>query len=212
MRAVDADDDKRTRILDAALAAFSAYGVARTTMAELADGAGMSRPAVYQYFANKDEILRAVLERALSSAADRAIAELDSPGPLAGQLDRFLQRWYGDLTEQLAGTRHGAEVVEAKAGHAKPVADAVNARVRAAVVARLARALDAPKTRADVGELADLLLLSPMGLKYDAPSVTTLRRRLSALARTVGVAAGQAGDADQPVTATTRSTSTRSNG
>jgi len=184
-----ADDVKRTRILDAALAKFSAYGVARTSMADVAEGAGMSRPALYQYYVNKDDIFRALLGRVLADAADRAIAALDGPGSLVEQLDGFLQRWYGDLSEQLSTTQHGADLVEAKSGHAKPVADAANARVRRAVLDRLGRALDAPRSRADVADLADLLLLAPVGFKYDGPAVPRLRRRLSTLARTVAAAA-----------------------
>ena len=181
----EVDDDKRGRILDAALAKFSAYGVARTSMADVAEGAGMSRPALYQYYANKDDIFRAMLERILNTAADRAIAELDRPGAFADQLDGFLQRWYGDLGEQFHDSQHGADLVEAKAGHAKPVADAANARVRRALVDRISGALGAPRTRADVVDTVDLIMLSPAGFKYDSPTVPKLRRRLSALARTI---------------------------
>ncbi len=179
------DDDKRARILDAALAKFSAYGVARTSMADLAEGAGMSRPALYQYYSSKDDIFRAMLARILNAAADRAIAELERSGPFGEQLDGFLQRWHGDLSEQLYETQHGADLVEAKAGHAKPVADAANARVRRALSDRISRALDAPRARNDVVDLVDPILLSPIGFKYDSPTVSKLRRRLRALARTV---------------------------
>ena len=183
------DDDKRARILDAALATFSAYGVARTSMADVAEGAGMSRPALYQYYANKDDIFRAMLGRILAAAGDRAIAELNQPGSLSEQLDGFLQRWHGDLSEQLYDTKHGADLVEAKAGHAKPVADAANARVRRALSDRISRALDAPRSRADVVDLVDLVLLSPLGFRYDSPTMPKLRRRLSALANTIAASA-----------------------
>lgn len=186
-----AEDDKRTRILDAALAKFTAYGVARTSMADVAEGAGMSRPAVYQHFANKDEIFRAVLERVLAGAAGRAIAALDAPGTLASQLDGFLQRWFGDLTERLHDTQHGDELMEAKAGHARSVVEAADARVRRALADRIGRELGAARTRGDVVELVDLVLLAPFGLKHDAPDVARLRRRLTALAHTVATAAEQ---------------------
>jgi len=181
-------DDRSARILDAALGKFSAYGVARTSMADLAEGAGMSRPALYQYYANKEEIFRAVLERVLTGAADRAIAALDGPGGFDQQLDGFLQRWFGDLVEQLHGAQHGAELVEAKASHAKPVADAADARVRRALLDRVGRELGMPKRRSDVVELVDLALLGPHGFKHDAPSVAKFRRRLTALARTIAAA------------------------
>jgi len=35
---------------------------------------------------------------------------------------------------------------------------------------------DAPRARADVADLVDFVLLSPIGFKYDVPSVAKLRR------------------------------------
>ena len=137
------DDNKRTRILDAAVAKFSAYGVARTSMADIAAAAGMSRPALYQHYSNKEEIFRSMMERVLTGAADRAIAALNRPGSFSEQLDGFLQRWFGDLSELFSRTEHGADLIEAQAGHAKPVFDATNTRIRragrAAVLAHVAR-------------------------------------------------------------------------
>jgi AcrR family transcriptional regulator len=175
-----ADDDKRTRILDGAFVKFAAYGLARTSMADIAEAAAMSRPAVYQYFSNKDEIYAAVLARILEAAAERALEALSTPGELVEQLDGFLQRWYGDLQEQMTKTLHGQDVVEAKAGHAKPVADAVNARIRKAVTERLGAAGGRGGR-----ELVDVVLLAPMGYKYDAPSLAVFRKRLTVLARLV---------------------------
>lgn len=180
-----ADDDKRERILDAALAKFSAYGFARTSMNDIAEGAQMSRPALYQHFANKEEIFREMLGQVLERAADAAIAAFDEADALADCLDGFLQRWAGDLTDQMRNAEHGADLVEAKAGHAKPVADAANRRVRSALTSRLKERTDADV----VPELVDLVLLSPVGLRYDDPSMPLLRRRLSRLAASVAAAA-----------------------
>ena len=181
-----AEDDRQRAILDAALAKFSAYGFARTSMADIAEAAGMSRPALYQHYGNKAEIFRAMLGRILDDAANDALAALAADGELTTQLEGFLQRWSGDLTERLWATEHGADLVEAKAGHAKWVADAVNRRIRTVVKRHLA-AVAAPDV--DVASLVDLLLLSPLGFKYDEPSLHRFRRRLDALARTIAGAA-----------------------
>lgn len=173
------DADKRTRILDAAQAKFSAYGFARTSMADIAEAASMSRPALYQHFANKEEILRAMLARILDEAADAALLALAADGPLAVRLDGFVQRWSGDLYEAFRSTEHGDDLVEAKTGHAKPVVDAVNRRVRLALTETLGAVADDPDP------LVDLLLLAPAGLKDDDPSPARLRRRLGVLAASV---------------------------
>jgi AcrR family transcriptional regulator len=58
---------QRRRILDAARASFGQKGIDRVTMAEIITAAGLMGSTVYQYFANKDEIVwalvREVLER-----------------------------------------------------------------------------------------------------------------------------------------------------
>lgn len=182
------DDEKRGRILDAAFAKFSAYGFGRTSMADIAEAAEMSRPALYQHFGNKEEIFREMLARILDDAAGKALVALDQEHDLEAQLDGFLQRWFGDLTESFRATAHGADLVEAKAGHARPVVEANDRRIRKAVSVRL-QAATGPTI--DVADLVDLLLLAPVGLKADDPSMPRLRRRLRSLASSVaGLARG----------------------
>jgi AcrR family transcriptional regulator len=50
-------------ILDAALEVFNAKGYAGTTMQSVADAAGVTKPVVYDSFANRDELLLALLAR-----------------------------------------------------------------------------------------------------------------------------------------------------
>ena len=50
-------DEKRGRILNAALSVFALYGYKRTSMEDIAKAASMSRAAVYQHFRNKEDIL-----------------------------------------------------------------------------------------------------------------------------------------------------------
>ena len=56
----------RPEVTDAILAAaaqlFQAQGYARTSMQDIADAVGMSRPAVYYHFKNKDELLARLVE------------------------------------------------------------------------------------------------------------------------------------------------------
>lgn len=52
--------DKQQRILDAALAQFTQYGIQRTSMHDIAQKAEVSRASLYSYFKNKDEIFRSV--------------------------------------------------------------------------------------------------------------------------------------------------------
>ncbi len=60
------------RVLDAAFTRFAAQGIKATTMAQLAEGAGISRVWLYRHFANKDAVVAALLVR----ESDRFQAEL----------------------------------------------------------------------------------------------------------------------------------------
>src|ERR1700756_1248656 len=70
-------DDARERILAAAERCIDRHGIRKTTMDDVACEVGLSRPSVYRYFADRDDLLielitrhaRALLERARKSIA-----------------------------------------------------------------------------------------------------------------------------------------------
>jgi TetR/AcrR family acrAB operon transcriptional repressor len=56
--------ETRTRILDTAEHLFSEKGVSRTSLADLAEAAGVTRGAIYWHFLNKAELFDAMMSRA----------------------------------------------------------------------------------------------------------------------------------------------------
>src|SRR4051794_18166144 len=54
----------RERLLDAAESLFREHGVTRTSLAEVATAAGMTRGAVYWHFKDKADLFRAMCDRA----------------------------------------------------------------------------------------------------------------------------------------------------
>ncbi len=166
----------------AAIGEFSARGFSGTSMANIADAAGMSRPALYQYFQNKGDIFASSFEALMEACVDRALVALEAPGTLADQLDGFLQRFDGDLWERMAASPHAQELLDAKYEHAADVGIRPMQRLRKGLTAHL-RGTGAPAARR--AEWVELLDLSPKGFKVDQPSVAVYRRRLSTLARSV---------------------------
>jgi TetR/AcrR family fatty acid metabolism transcriptional regulator len=80
--AQDRRDQKRERILDAAVRAFAAQGFHRTRVSEVAKLAGVADGTIYLYFEGKDDLLRAVFERAMLRFLARgreALAAFDDP-------------------------------------------------------------------------------------------------------------------------------------
>jgi len=64
-------------VLAAAGRCIERYGISKTTMEDIAAEAGMSRPSVYRYFADRDDLLIALISersRALSDKAHKFIS------------------------------------------------------------------------------------------------------------------------------------------
>ena len=74
---------RRPLVLDAALAVWAAEGYRGTTMAAIAAKAGVSKPVLYECYDNKDDVLRALLDREeglLMSATQAALPVDDTKG------------------------------------------------------------------------------------------------------------------------------------
>ena len=180
-------DPQRRAIHVAAIAQFSERGFSATSMANIADAAGMSRPALYQYFRNKGDIYASAFVALFNDHVDRALQALDADATNAQRLDGFLQRFEGDLWEQMAASEHSEEIMGAKTADTAEEIQQVVTRLRCGLAAFLARAAPGRSqvTRARRAEWAEVLELSPKGFKFDTPAVAVYRRRLTTLARSV---------------------------
>lgn len=182
-------DPQRRAIHAAAIAQFSVRGFSATSMANIADAAGMSRPALYQYFRNKGDIYASAFVALFNDHVDRALQALEIEGTNAQRLDGFLQRFEGDLWEQMAASEHSEEIMSAKTADTAEEIQHVVTRLRSGLAAFLARAAPGRShaMSARRAEWAEVLELSPKGFKFDTPTVVLYRRRLTTLAR--GIAA-----------------------
>jgi AcrR family transcriptional regulator len=74
--------DRETQILDIASEEFGTHGFATTSVAAVADKAGISKPLIYNYFGSKEGLYEACLDRGGSLLADEIerIARGDAVG------------------------------------------------------------------------------------------------------------------------------------
>lgn len=173
---------KRDAIHRAAIEQFAERGFAGTSMAHIADAAGMSRPALYQYFRDKGDIFTSAFVALFEDLVERALWALHQPGSTVQQLDGFLQRYEGDLWERMATSPYAEEIIRSKNDDVVAAVAVVVGRLSAGLAAYLEQRSEDAQARA---EWVELLRWSPKGLTYDRPSVDTFRRRLTALARVV---------------------------
>ena len=121
-----APDPSAEAILDAAVVEFERHGLRRVALEDVARRAGVSRTTIYRRFANKDDLVAAVVERENVSLFADIAAELKRAGPqsnyyveaftlsiLRFRRHRVLNRMMSDepaLVLELARRHYGAAI------------------------------------------------------------------------------------------------------
>ncbi len=84
---------RRTAVVEAASAVFLRYGYARTTMAELAAAAKLSRPTLYELFPGKDDLFAAVIDHLSQQTIRQYRDRLPKLKTLHTKLHHFCGDW-----------------------------------------------------------------------------------------------------------------------
>jgi len=84
---------KNERVLSAAEDIFVRYGFARTTMGDIAKAAGISRPALYLMFPDKEAIFTRVIEMMDARSLDRIQSEVDQIASIDQKLLQACVAW-----------------------------------------------------------------------------------------------------------------------
>jgi AcrR family transcriptional regulator len=79
-------DEARERILAAAERCIDRHGIRKTTMDDVASEVGLSRPSVYRYFADRDDLLIELITRHARALLDRARKSISRQSSLADQI------------------------------------------------------------------------------------------------------------------------------
>lgn len=93
------------RILNAAARSFARRGYAGTSMADVAESAGVSKATVFHHFRSKRGLYRALIEQSVSGFREDVLPLLDTESPLPGGLERFATAHYARLQRHKATTR-----------------------------------------------------------------------------------------------------------
>lgn len=137
----------RARILDAAFAAFSAYGYSQTSMLEIATRAKVSKRELYALVGNKHDMLVACI----TERAGRMLPAADIPEPrdresLAGVLSAFGERLLREVSDPVVVGVFRLAIAEAE--RAPEIAVALDSIGRAAMRKELAAVLEKAQARA----------------------------------------------------------------
>jgi AcrR family transcriptional regulator len=104
---------KRQRILAAAVEHFNYYGIAKTTMQDIAAAAGVAVGTLYLYFKSKDDLLVGCMENFIAEHQAMAEALLARREPAATRLRHYLLERFRISESLRVGSRHAAELARA---------------------------------------------------------------------------------------------------
>ncbi len=103
---------KKSKILTAARLVFLRYGYKRASMNDIAEATGVSRPALYVLFKNKEEIFTAVFLQWVDetiSAIETDMAKLEAPEQ---KLLCAFERWTVEPFEMMKNSAEARELIE----------------------------------------------------------------------------------------------------
>ena len=181
---------KLQTILYAAFDASLKYGVKRTSMADIAEGAEMSRAALYLHFKNKNYILRSLVEAYYAQSCAEVEQALNTDGAVTEQLTAGFLAQTGEAFRALLNSPHGAEFMDAKSV-AKEAVAAGNAALVEVYATWMMHQSKAGRLRfapidADPTTVATTMMKALDGLKTDAPSYEDYVSRRNQLATLFG--------------------------
>ena len=176
-------DDRKELVFDAASDVFAAYGFRRTSMNDIAQAAGISRPALYLLFNNKEDLFRQMATARQNFAIDQATNELASDASLPERVAAAIQTYEAVYYEPVSESPHGAELMDVNLSIAADDMQKGHERL----IAALAKSIDDAVARGEVEQpdlgmnsrqYIELLMSSIFGQKKSATSKRDFRRKV----------------------------------
>ncbi|HVN75407.1 MAG TPA: TetR/AcrR family transcriptional regulator [Thermoanaerobaculaceae bacterium] len=98
-------DNVKGRLMLSAIALFARKGYAATTVREIVEAAGVTKPALYYHFGSKEGIFLAMMQEALAEFEATAAASLEMEGSARERVLRFLDRMFELVLRHLDAMR-----------------------------------------------------------------------------------------------------------
>ncbi len=173
----DMDVAKKDRILAAALDVFVRYGYKRVTMNDIAEAAGISRPALYLVFESKEDIFKSVYlhwVKGTLAEIETKIGQLKTPEE---KLRAAFELWTVLPFERMRTSSEVAELLESTNGFAQDSVDQGYRSFEKMIVPVLKShsKFQSPKPRVSAEKAAHVLSGAVRGFKIIAKDVPEIR-------------------------------------
>jgi AcrR family transcriptional regulator len=174
--------EKQQRILDAATQVFLRYGFKRTTMGDLAEAAGLSRPALYLKFCNKEGVFQAALSRMAEAMLAEIRAQAAGDAPPREKLAFAFEQWVVRPFELTRDAPDARDLLQCDLPFIRDLKARWTAEFEALVAGILA-AFPGPRPAGAPGpeQVARVLAAAVHGFKLSAGSVAELRGLVGSL-------------------------------
>lgn len=181
-------DEKQKAILKSAFQAFTNYGFRRTSMDDIARGAGMSRPALYLHYRNKEDIYRSLSQYYYDDTAQMVQEALAGDGDPAAQLQRAFESQAGEIMRTMLDSPHGDELLDTGHLTSADIAMAGEARIAAIYAEWMDREtaagrLNAARFGGDTLAFARAMLRALKGLKMGRKDFDSYRAEVIQLSQ-----------------------------
>ncbi len=179
-------DSKSATIQNAAIGVFLDYGFKRTTMDDIAQAAGMSRPALYLVYKNKRDIFRACITSMQDVLDQRLNRIIEAKEPLESIVYAVLEAGIIEPFYLLAQTTHGSEIFDTKSDLANDLFEIWMRSLETAITTILHRAsaenrLDLGETDMEPEQIAALIVDGAEGIKLRMGDGDNIERKLKSL-------------------------------
>jgi AcrR family transcriptional regulator len=175
------DAERTAKVLEAGLQVFLRYGFKRTTMGDLAEAAGMSRPALYLVYPSKEDIFIAGLRKILDENLAEIRAGLAQRGSLREKLRFAFEVWCVKPFTMILSSPDAKDLLESTAGFAADTMRGGYADFEQVVAEILAPAVKGRGVKVSAPRMAHVLTSAMPGFKQTAGSVEQLRRMIADL-------------------------------
>lgn len=179
---------KKAKVLEAARSVFLRYGFRRVTMGDIASAAGISRPALYLHFCNKESLFEGVLRTFTTQALEEVRAGLAAQPTPEAQLRFAFEVWAVRPFGLLTATPDAKELIDCGFEFAREAIEQGSRAFEAEVAAILAplcaakQASDQAPAQAQTPEqIARILTRAVHGFKQTATSMEDLRGMIEGL-------------------------------
>jgi AcrR family transcriptional regulator len=187
---MEKEDHKAALILDSALPVFARYGFQKTTMADIARAAGISRASLYLAFNSKEDLFRAGSQRAHERTISDVEDVLGRTGDVVDRIADAISAFQEGLIAPFSKSENAKELFDINMQLAQDITLAARSKLLDLLTKALAAAqaegeIDLKAIEASPKDVAALIAAAMDGIKHnfaaDGPSQDALQLMMRVL-------------------------------